>query len=91
MIAPIAAIATATATRLVRLAHRLWTWLTCNRPDPPAFIDLDETFRRRALAEWEYQQALEGQSKIVRTSRGCRAMPRRRVSGIVERRRGVGL
>jgi hypothetical protein len=57
------------------------------KPEPPAYIDLDESSRRYAIREAARQQAIDAQCEIRRTSSRCRAAERRRVTAIVERGR----
>ena len=38
----------------------------------------------REVREIEFQQSIDAESRIVRTSRQCRTMPRRRVAGVIE-------
>ena len=39
----------------------------------------------RELREIEFQQQIDQQSGVGRTSRQCRTMPRRRIAGVIER------
>lgn len=55
------------------------------QPDRPVIIDLTDHRRKREIREREYQQALDEQSRIMRTSERCRTAERRSVTAIVER------
>ena len=60
-----------------------WRWQPA---EPSSYVDVHEHERKRLIAEAEYQQALDAQSKVLRSSQRP-AQSVRQVVGIVSRLR----
>lgn len=62
-------------------------WLRAWRgQEDQIYVDVEEYVRKKAVREAEYQQAIETESKVLRTSRACRTRARRRLTALREQR-----